>query len=197
MGCVFCNSFNGYNNILGRRRRVPPVIGNQVSGSDSDLLVLPGASERWTGCRARYNTGLDTYGSLYNTGSMEVAVSVPGGEAPISFSDALIRGGISYEQGEAAVTVDEAGDYQIDFIVYYTSAIAAFASFVVESNEKAVPGGAFSRMLGTGYQIHSGSVLARLDAGDEIRLVFTAGIALEITLTGGDVSAVLNIKKLN
>ena len=189
MGCAFCNSSKGNNNIIGRRRRMPPIISDQAIGS-SALQVLPGAS----GLRA----GLDTYGSFYNTGSTEVTVPVPGGEAPIPFSDnALLRGVISHEPGSADVTVGEAGDYQIDFILYYTSAIAAFASFVIESNDKAVSGGVFSRMLGTGYQIHSGSVLTEFEAGDEIRLVFTAGIAIGITLTGGGVSAVFNIKKMN
>ncbi len=141
---------------------------------------------------------LPAYGSIYNEGSKNFTVELPGEFVPITFSsNALLSKGLVHIPGNAEVFVCSPGDYEIDFTLYFTSSTAAFAAFCIRRNDTALPGGVYSKMLSTDYQIYSGSTMLELSSGDIIRLCLTAPQAIDITLAGNDVTAFLNIKKLN
>ena len=142
--------------------------------------------------------GQNAYASIYNIGSEEIVVAAPGDIVPITFSgNALLGGGVTHEPGTAEITVPSAGDYEINFTLYFSATVASFATFAIQHNGANLPGGVFSKMLSVGYQTFLGSTMATLDAGDNIRIVFSAPIVLGITLQGNDVTAVCNIKKIN
>ena len=138
------------------------------------------------------------YGCVYNIGPQDVTVAVPGEYVPIQFSNnAILSEGISHEAGTAEVAVCEAGDYKISFALYCTATAAAFATAVIQADGENIPGGVFSRMFTTQYQMVSGQTMVSLQACDNIRVVLTSAVAFGITLTGSDVTATLYIKKLN
>jgi hypothetical protein len=120
---------------------------------------------------------LSDYGYVYNTGGQTVAV-----EADVVFaSNGPITAGITHALGDSAVTVVNAGDYKVTFIVSG-----------VEPNQFAlcVNGAPVASAIygsGAGTQQTNGQAIITLAAGDAVTLrnhTSAAAVTLQ-TLAGG------------
>lgn len=183
----FGNGINGFSNpkINGQNNERQ---NRQLPIGSSTVMLAPPEPYQMSG----------EYGSIYNIGPRRITVVFPGNVVPIRFSNnALLSQGIIHIPESAEIAVCCPGNYEISFTLYFIASSAAFGTFAIEKNTVNLSGGVFSKMLSTDYQIYSGTTMASLDSGDVIGLSFTAPLAIDITLTGNDVSAVLNIKKLN
>ncbi|MGI5848703.1 MAG: BclA C-terminal domain-containing protein [Christensenellales bacterium] len=172
--------------------RREPAVQEEIAVQQQTAQEEQGTKEE----RVVHRECLAAYGSVYQIGTEEVVVAVPGEIVPVTFSDNALLKRIQHEPGSAEIFIRESGDYQIDFTLYFTSTVAAFATFAIQADSDELPGGIFSKMLSVGYQVFSGGTMAALFADDPIRMIFTSGTAVGITLTGGDVTAFLNVKKL-
>ena len=96
-----------------------------------------------------------------------------------------------------AITLNQAGTYQINYLVNTTAAVATTITMAVRRNGTAIPGGSISRVLSVGVgSLFSGSVMIALNAGDVIDMALSALVAVGVTL-GAGTNASLNIIKLN
>jgi len=136
--------------------------------------------------------GISDYGYVYNTGGQAVAL-----EADVVFdSNGPLSAGLTHGLGASAVTIINAGDYKVTFIVSG-----------VEPNQfaLAVNGTALAATIygsGAGTQQTTGQAIITLAAGDVLTLrnhTSTAAVTLQ-TLAGGiqaNSNASLVIEKLN
>jgi len=190
MSFCFNNCNSGNRNRAGRNTLCVQRFPNSEA---LDALGASGAND--SQCRPAWRDS--AYGSVYHSGTATLNVTVPGEIVAIPFTNDSLLNGVTHETGAAEVVVEEAGDYELRFALYFTATADAFATFAIQANEANLAGGVFSRLVTTEYQTYSGSTIASLDEGDRVRIVFTSSIALGIQLTGSDVTATLSIEKLS
>ena len=96
-----------------------------------------------------------------------------------------------------AITVTQAGTYEINYYSNMTAAVATTITMAVRSNGTNIPSTVISRALSIGVgSIYSGSVIVTLPAGAVIDLAISALLAVGVSLSSG-VNATLSVKKLN
>ncbi|KIE48252.1 hypothetical protein U732_3972 [Clostridium argentinense CDC 2741] len=116
---------------------------------------------------------------------------------PINFNNSgPLSTGVTHPTANT-INVTNAGQYEINFVVFFTATLAVAGTFQIQINGTAVPGGVFTETLSTGLQVYSGSVIATVPANANIQLAFGAAVALGITITGTNVSATLSVKQIN
>ncbi len=126
-----------------------------------------------------------------------LAVHLPGSKTPVRFcAVSLPESGVKYvpEASEAVITIE--GSYRLRFSLSISSRVAAPAAFIAEVNKAKLPGGVFAVFLRAGLQDWSGEVLAPLNEGDSIKLVFSSVSPVRIELVRSDIPAGINIERL-
>ncbi|MBS5824503.1 MAG: collagen-like protein, partial [Clostridium argentinense] len=141
--------------------------------------------------------GLNSFGYVYNTGDQAINIALLQPPQPIDFNNTgPLSAGITHPTADT-INVTNAGEYEINFVVYFTATLALAGTFQIQINGTAVPGGVFTETLSTGLQVYTGSVIATVPANANIQLAFGAAVALGITITGANVSATLSVKQLD
>jgi len=122
-------------------------------------------------------SGLSDYGYVYNTGGQAVAV-----EADVIFaSNGVLSAGITHNLGDAGITILNAGDYKVSFIVTSVEP-SQFGLFV---NGAPIAQAIYGS--GAGTQQNSGQAIIPIGAGDVLTLrnhSSAAAVTLQ-TLAGG------------
>ncbi len=96
-----------------------------------------------------------------------------------------------------SITVSQAGTYEINYFSNVSVALGTTLTQAVRVNGTNIPDTVISRVLSVGVgSVYSGSVIVTLAAGDIIDMVFSALLAVGVTL-GAGVNATLTVKKLN
>lgn len=132
----------------------------------------------------------EAYGSVFSCRERQLRVQRPSEEVPITFDHNAMLRNMVHNSGSAELKTCRQGDYKIDFVLYLYSENSSQCSFILEADEKAMSGGVFTSTLSSGHQVCSGSTMASLGRRDDIRLLFTAPSAMQITVVNATLSAV-------
>jgi hypothetical protein len=130
------------------------------------------------------------YGYIYNQGAQTVAI-----EAAVSFDSNGTMVGISHTPGNAGVIIEDAGNYQVQFVI---SGVEP-GQFALFDNGAPIPGSVYGS--GSSMQEAVGDLIVPLAAGDVLSVVnhsSAAAVTLQ-TLAGGtqtNVNASLMIQRL-
>ena len=139
--------------------------------------------------------GLNAYGGRYNTGAQTISISI-GTATQIPLNETMPNLNTTYATANA-ITVTQAGTYEINYYSNMTAAVATTITTAVRNNGTNIPSTVISRALSIGVgSIYSGSVIVTLPAGAVIDLAMTALLAVGVSLSSG-VNATLSVKKLN
>ena len=132
-------------------------------------------------------SGLSDYGYVYNTGGQTVAV-----EADVVFaSNGVLSAGITHGLGDSAITILNAGDYKVAFIVSGVEP-NQFALFV-----NGAPVAAAIYGSGAGTQQTSGQAIITLAAGDALTLRnHSSAAAVTLQTLAGGIQANANVSLL-
>ena len=139
--------------------------------------------------------GLNAYGGRYNTGVQTINISI-GTATQVPLNETMPNLNTTYATANA-ITVTQAGTYEINYYSNMTAAVATTITTAVRNNGTNIPSTVISRVLSVGVgSIYSGSVIVTLTAGAVIDLAMTALLAVGVSLSSG-VNATLSVKKLN
>ena len=139
--------------------------------------------------------GLNAYGGRYSNTSQTINITV-GGASQIPLATTMPNLNTTYTTANA-ITVNQTGNYEINFYSNMSVAAGATVTMAVRRNGTNIPATIITRALSAGVSsIYSGSVIVALTAGDNIDLAMSALITVGVTL-GTGVNATLSVKKLN
>ncbi len=162
-----------------------------------------GAADIWTendgtdAAKADEETAAHERGALgfvYADGPQKLSVTVPGDAAAIQFNSHTVLSGLRL-CGEDVIA-DKPGIYEIGYYISLKASCAVRVVIMLQANGRPIEGSAVERTLDERESAVGTSVLAALKENDAVRLVMTAGTAVNAELTGG-VSASMSIKKLD
>lgn len=146
----------------------------------------------WTGPAGESGAGLSAFGGKYNatTQPISLVASVP---TAITLPTNMPVNNVGYVTANS-VTVNEAGDYEINFSANVTSTNSATISLNIRENGVPIDSAMITNTFSDGEnRIYSGSVIRTLAVGDVIDMAITPIEAA----TGSVNNAALSIKKLN
>lgn len=145
-----------------------------------------------TGPAGESGTGLSAFGGKYNSTTQPISLiaSVP---TQITLSSNMPVNNVGYTTANS-VTINEAGEYEINFSANVTSTNSATISLDVRDNGVAIDSAMITNTFSDGEnRIYSGSVIRTLVAGDVIDMAITP---IEVA-TGSINNAALSVKKLD
>ncbi|HAG43685.1 MAG TPA: hypothetical protein DCL31_10590 [Clostridium sp.] len=143
-----------------------------------------------TGPNDLTGAGINSYGYFYSPGTaLGLGVFLGGASLPLTNNGVVV--GLTHTPGNAQVTVNNSGDYEVQFIVATTLGVnAAFAiavNGVIQTNIN------YSVLVATGEV--SGQGILTLAAGDQITIVNNSLISVTLSLLS-TISVSLTIKQL-
>ena len=140
-------------------------------------------------------SGLNAYGGRYSDTAQTLNITI-GTQTQVPLATTLPNLNTSYPTANA-ITVTQAGTYEINYFSNMTAAIATTVTMAVRNNGANIPSTVISRALSVGVSsIYSGSTIVTLPAGSVIDMAMSALLAVGISLSNG-VNATLTIKRLN
>ncbi len=138
--------------------------------------------------------GLNAYGGIYSNTPQTLDLSI-GGTTVVPMPNAMPA--LNVTNAANALTVAQAGDYEIEFKLNASASLGAAVTVAVRRNGTNIPSTVLTRTLAIGTEtIYQGNTIVTLTAGDVIDLAISALLALSVTL-GGGTNATLSVKKLN
>lgn len=181
-GGVFTFGDATFDGSMGASTLAAPVVGMTSSSSAGSGATGPQGPAG--------PAGQPNYGYVYNVSAQTVAI-----EAPVIFDSNGPLSGFTHTAATAAIGVQSAGMYLIDFSASGTQA----DQFALTDNGTVIPGTTYGS--GAGTQQNNGQVIVNLAAGDVLTLVnhsSAAAIGLATTIGGtqANVNASIVIEQL-
>lgn len=138
-------------------------------------------------------SGLEAYGGMYNDEPQIIDIIVAGTEQ-VSFNNEMPL--LNTSVTDNAITVNEAGIYEINWNLIGTASVGILTTFAIRNNGVNIEETVFSSILeASAVSIYSGSVIVTLAAGDVIDMAISALLELSLTLAEGT-NATLSVKKI-
>ncbi len=140
--------------------------------------------------------GLNAYGGIYATGNQSITLtaSTP---SPIALGATMPNEGVSYGTVNN-ITIEEAGDYEIDYFVEVSSNTQADVTLSVRNDSEDIqPSPITKNLQASTLTDYNGSIIATLEEGDNINLAFQSESTPTLTLDDNDLNASLIVKKLD
>jgi len=145
-----------------------------------------------TGPAGESNPGLDAYGGKFNDSTQAMSLTA-GNPVQIQIPSDMPINNVQYTPTNS-ITINEAGDYEINYSVNITSTNSATIALAVRNNSTEINSTTLLNILNDGENaIYSGSVIVTLAVGDIIDMATTSVEAA----TGSINNATLSVKKLN
>ena len=137
-------------------------------------------------------SGLGAYGGKYNDTAQILALT-NGVPTTIEIPSVMPINGVQYTPANS-ITINESGDYEINYSANVTSTNSATIAIAVRENGTAIDSATLTNIFSDGENnIYSGSVIRTLQAGDVIDMTLTSTEAA----TGSVNNATLSVKLLN
>lgn len=137
-------------------------------------------------------SGLGAYGGKYND-SPQILALTNGVPTTIEVPTAMPINSVAYAPANS-ITINEDGDYEINYSANVTSTNSATISLAVRENGTAIDSATLTNIFSDGENaIYSGSVIRTLTAGTVIDMTLTSTEAA----TGSVNNATLSVKLLN
>lgn len=182
-----CNDINGFTR---RSCRCRDCYRRNRNNEEQDR---DGTASRDCDCRDCDSRDNEAFGSVFSSREREMTVQWPCQIVPIIFDHNAMLKNMAHNPGGTELKTCRRGNYKVDFVIYLYSENSSPCSFIMEADRKAMSGGVFTSTLSGGHQVCSGSTMVRLGHRDDIRLLFTAPSAMQITVA----NATLNAVKMN
>lgn len=138
--------------------------------------------------------GLASYGGLFST-AVGILLLTPT-NAVLPLGTGMPAKNVVY--GANSITVNRAGDYQINYGIIGSVNPASTISLSVARNGTAIPSTVRTRVFDQAQNIsHDGSVIVTLAAGDVLTLVISSSVANTVFTPNNDVNTYLVVQQLN
>lgn len=139
--------------------------------------------------------GLNAYGGRYSNTQQVIDLAI-GSQSQIPLETTMPNLRTTYTTANS-ITVEQAGNYEINFFSNISAAVATTVTFAVRNNGTNIPSTSISRALSANVSsIYTGNVIVNLPAGAVVDMAISALLAVGVTL-GTGVNATLTLKKLN
>lgn len=138
--------------------------------------------------------GLAAYGGKYSSSIQTIALSA-GTETAVPLSLTMPNRNTAY--GVNSITVELAGDYEINYSLYASASVGTAITLAVRRDGVGIPSTFLTRVLALcADTFYFNSVIVTLEAGDVLDLALLSALAVDVTL-GAGVNGTLTIKKIN
>jgi len=138
--------------------------------------------------------GLASYGGLYSTATDTLALTPT--NLNVTLGSGMPAKNVVY--GTNTITVQNAGDYELNYGIIGSTDPAATITLAVANNGTAIPSSIRTRVFDQAQNIsHTGSVIVTLAAGDELTLVVSSSVDNTTYTPNDNVNAYLSVKQLN
>lgn len=138
--------------------------------------------------------GLASYGGLYSTSTSTLALTPT--NLIVTLGSGMPAKNVVY--GTNTITVQNAGDYELNYGIIGSTDPAATITLAVAQNGTAIPSSIRTRVFDQAQNIsHTGSVIVTLAAGDDLTLVISSSVDNTTYTPNDNVNAYLSVKQLN
>ncbi len=138
--------------------------------------------------------GLASYGGLYSSATDTLALTPT--NLTVTLGSGMPAKSVTY--GTNTITVQNAGDYELNYGVIGSTDPAATITLAVAQNGTAISSSIRTRVFDQAQNIsHTGSVIVTLAAGDVLSLVISSSVDNTTYTPNDNVNAYLTVKQLN
>lgn len=138
--------------------------------------------------------GLQTYGGLYSTDTAVLNLTTAFTELPLGLD--MPAKNVVY--GTNTITVNTAGDYELNYGVIGSVNPASTITLAVEQNGVQINSATVTRVFDQAQNIsHTGSIIVTLNAGDVLRLTISSSVDSTVLTPNANVNRYLSVKQLN
>lgn len=138
--------------------------------------------------------GLKTYGGLYSTDTAVLNLTTAFSVLPLGLG--MPAKNVVY--GTNTITVNSAGDYELNYGIIGSVNPASTITLAVEQNGVTLNAATVTRVFDQAQNIsHTGSVIVSLNAGDVLRLAVASSVNSTVFTPNTNVNRYLSVKQLN